>query len=127
MPLFASIAAVGAGLHVAGYWIEGEATISEASAVAATAIPVAAYILLVFANYAVLHRGGSSGNRLFHGLLLVGTMLVIAAAIGLAVAGVSLGICLLVVMLGPFVTVVGFELIGYRHLAADRRALLGAE
>jgi len=27
----------------------------------------------------------------------------------------------------PFVTVVGFEPIGHRHLAADRRALLGAE
>jgi hypothetical protein len=42
---------------------------------------------------------------------------VLAAAVLLANAGVSMAACLLVVMLAPMVTVVGYELLGHRHAA----------
>jgi hypothetical protein len=37
----------------------------------------------------------------------------------LAAVGVPLGWCLLVVTLSPFVIVVGYETMGYRHVSAD--------
>jgi hypothetical protein len=42
---------------------------------------------------------------------------VLVAAPLLAAAGVSMSVCLLVVMLAPVVTVVGYEVHGYRHVA----------
>jgi hypothetical protein len=42
---------------------------------------------------------------------------VLALAVTLAIAGVTLGMCLIVVMLAPAVVVVGFETIGHRHEA----------
>lgn len=124
LPLFASIAAVGAGLHVAGYWLVGEAHLAEAGVVAAVAIPVAVFVALVMVIYRALSRGGAGGHGVFHTLLVVLTFGVIAGGVALGAAGVPLGVCLLVVMLGPFVTVVGFELFGHRLLDADRRVLV---
>ena len=119
MLLFAAIAAVGAGLHVAGYVVEHEGGVPEADfvhlgtlgAVLAVGVPVAAFVLLVFALYAYLLR---SAER-FHLLLLVLTAVAIAAAVWLAAAGASLSICLVVLTLAPFVTVVGYEVHGHRH------------
>jgi hypothetical protein len=39
-------------------------------------------------------------------------------AVALAAQGLSLGWSLIVVMLAPVVTIVGFESIGHRHMAA---------
>ncbi len=50
--------------------------------------------------------------------LLVGTAAVLAAAVWMATAGVSVTWCLLIVTLAPAVTVVGYEALGYRCLAA---------
>ena len=36
----------------------------------------------------------------------------------LAAAGVDMTVCLLVLTLAPFVTVVGYETLGHRHIAA---------
>jgi len=43
---------------------------------------------------------------------------ILALAFALAVGGMPLGVCLLVVMLAPAVIVVGFETIGHRHQTA---------
>lgn len=51
----------------------------------------------------------------FHVLLAGLTAVVLVAAVGLAVAGLSMPVCLLVVTFAPVVTVVGFELLGHRH------------
>lgn len=126
LPLFAAIAAVGAGLHVAGYWVEGEAHIPEAQVVAAVAIPVAVYIAFVFAIYYALHRGAGRQHWAFHTAQLALSLLVAAAGVGLAMVGVDLGYCLLVVMLAPYVTVLGYEIWGHGHIAADQDHLLAA-
>jgi hypothetical protein len=54
----------------------------------------------------------------FHLALIVGTLVVLAAGVALAANGVSLGWSLIVVMLAPVVTIVGFEAVGHRHMAA---------
>lgn len=113
IPLLAAIAAIGAGVHVAAYVVEGEATIGVIGAVLATAIPVAVATLASFILYSYLVRGVDP----FHVGLLVGTIVVLGAAVLLAANGVSLGWSLVVVMLAPVVTIVGFETVGHRHMA----------
>jgi low temperature requirement protein LtrA len=114
IPLFAATAAVGAGIHVAAYVVEGEATIGVVGAVLATAIPVGIATLVYFALYSSLIRGFDP----FHVALFVGTLAVLAAAVVLAATGLSLGWSLIVVTLAPVVTIVGFEARGHRHMAA---------
>ena len=53
----------------------------------------------------------------FHLLLLALTAVVLAVAVWLAAAGISMANCLLVVTLAPMVTVVGYETLGHRHAA----------
>jgi hypothetical protein len=38
-------------------------------------------------------------------------------SVGLAALGVGVAICLVVLVLAPLVTVVGYETVGHRHLA----------
>ena len=47
----------------------------------------------------------------------------VAAALALSAAGVSLTITLLVLALAPWVTVVGYETVGHRHNAEVLAAL----
>jgi hypothetical protein len=53
----------------------------------------------------------------FHVLLLAVTGAILALAVVLAEADVGVTTCLLVVMLAPVVTVVGYETVGHRHMA----------
>ena len=114
IPLLAATAAVGAGLHVAAYAAGGEAKIGVVGAVLATAIPVAIASVFYFALYSVLVRGFDP----FHIFLVAATLGVLALAVAAAAHGVSLGWSLIIVMLAPVVTIVGFEAIGHRHMAA---------
>ena len=116
--LFAAIIATGAGLHVAALQLEaGHAAdaqahgVGELGAVLAVALPVGLYILSVFLLYAALVRRFDP----WHYLLIAGTAVVLIAAVLLAVAGVPMSVCLLVVMGAPLVTVVGYESVGHRH------------
>jgi len=111
--IFAPLAALGAGLHVAAYALEGEAEVSDTGVVLSVAIPVALFILAIFVLYALLTRTYDP----FHLLLLALTAAVIAASVLLAVAGASVALCLLVLTLAPVVTIVGYETIGHRHMA----------
>ena len=114
MLLYFSIAGVGAGLHAAAYQIEGESTLGVPGTIVATALPSAAFIVLVF----VLITGLTSHRSLerFH----LGEILVMFAVLVLGVAltalGAPLAVGLGVVMLAPWVMVVGYEWLGYRHL-----------
>jgi len=118
--LFASTAAIGAGIHVAAYVVEGEATIGVVGAVLATAIPVGIAGLVYFTLYSFLVRGFDP----FHLALAAGTLVVLAIAVAAAANGVSLGWSLIIVMLAPVVTIVGYESIGHRHMVATlERAL----
>jgi low temperature requirement protein LtrA len=113
LPLFASIAATGVGLHVAALFIEHEAHISELAVLLATAIPVTVYVLCLYGLYSMISREVDP----FHLWLLGGTAVVITAAIVAAAAGAPIAACLLVLALAPAVTVVGYEFVGYRHRA----------
>jgi hypothetical protein len=42
---------------------------------------------------------------------------ILVASVALAAAGVGMAVCLVVLMLAPIVTVVGAELVGHRHVA----------
>jgi low temperature requirement protein LtrA len=112
--IFAAIAATGAGLQVAASFIEDQARIGGVATVLSVTIPVGLFVLVVYALHTYLVGEGDP----FHLSLLVGTAVVLAAAVWMATAGVPMTWCLLVVTLAPAVTVVGYEAIGYRHLAA---------
>lgn len=111
--LFGAIAAAGAGLHVAAYFLEGLATLSTTATVLTVAVPVAVFVLALYAIGSACLRQRDP----FHLLLLAGT----AGALGLAVVcaemGVSMSWCLVVLTLAPAVTVLGYETVGHRHLA----------
>ena len=111
--LFAALAATGAGLHVSALFLEHEARISELAVVLTTAVPLAAYVICLYALYSVLAREIDP----FHLWLVGGTAVVIAAAIIMAAAGTPVAACLLVLTLAPAVTVVGYEFVGHRHRA----------
>jgi low temperature requirement protein LtrA len=111
--LFAAIAGTGAGLHVAAYYIEHVAHIGAVATVLTVAVPVAVYILMVYVLYSTLTR---STDR-FHLLLLAGTAVFVVVPVLMAAVGVSMAVCLVVLMLAPAVSVVGFETVGRRHTA----------
>ena len=113
MIVFGSIAAVGAGLHVAAYVIEGHSELGTVGAVLAVAIPVLVFGVAMFGLYGYLVGQFDP----FHIGLMAATIAVIVVAVVLAAAGASIGLCLIVVMLAPAVTVVGYETIGHRHEA----------
>lgn len=111
MVIFAAIAATGAGLRVTAAYIAGEASIGPLATALCVAVPVGAYIAAIYGLYAWLLREGDP----FHLGLLAGTAAVLAAGVALAATGVSLPVCLLVLTAAPLVTVVGYELVGWRH------------
>jgi low temperature requirement protein LtrA len=112
--IFASLAAMGAGLHVAALGLEGEASIGTTGTVLAVAIPVTLYATVFYGLYSVLFHAHDP----FHVWLITATASLLVLAVVLATVGASVAICLLVVMLAPAVTVVGYETLGHRHMAA---------
>jgi low temperature requirement protein LtrA len=111
IPVFMSIAATGAGLHVAAYVIQGEAHIGTPAALLTVTVPVFCFLTLLFLIYSFLVHAFDP----FHVLLFVGSVLALAASVAAALFGASLGACLLICMLGPIVVVVGYETVGHRH------------
>ncbi len=111
--VFASLAAIGAGLHVAAYYLEGKTTISDTATVLCTVIPFAIYVVTLYGLYASFTRHRDP----FHLSLLAATAAVLVLTVVLAAAGVSVAICLVVLMFAPIVTVVGYETVGHRHVA----------
>lgn len=118
--VFAAIAATGAGLHVAAYYIEHKAHIGAVSAVLTVVIPVAIFILMIYTLYTYLVRRGDR----FHLWLLAGTAVFLALPIIAAAAGVSMTICLVLLMFAPVITVIGYETVGHRHGNDALRQLL---
>lgn len=111
MVIFAAIVAMGSGLHAVQYFLEDHSALGETGTLLAVAIPVAAYIGMLFLMYAVSMRAADP----FHVLLLAGSAVVLSAAVFLSTMGVSLSVCLVLVALTPVVTIVGYETVGHRH------------
>ena len=108
-----SIVATGAGLHAAAYYIEHHSKLGSVETVTSVAVPVATYVASIYLLYMLMLRTVDA----FHMLLFALTGVVLAAAVEMAAAGISMANCLLVVTLAPMVTVVGYELLGHRHAA----------
>jgi len=111
--IFGSIAATGGGLHVAAYYIGHEAHIGATATVLTVAAPLAVYVLTLFALYSFLVRAVDS----FHLALLAGTAALLVLPVMLASIGAPMAVCLVVLMLAPLVPVIGYETLGYRHMA----------
>ncbi|WP_228373633.1 low temperature requirement protein A [Demequina soli] len=112
IPLYASIAAVGAGLHVSALYLEDHSELSELGTLLAVAVPLTVYIALAFVGYSLLVRAFDA----FH-LVLAGAYVVLAAlGVGLAAAGAPLPVALLALSLAPWTWAVGYETLGRRHM-----------
>jgi low temperature requirement protein LtrA len=109
--LFGALVAVGAGLHAAAYYLERHSVLGISGTVLTVAVPVALYVVSIYA----LHYHLSRVFDPFHLLLLGGTAVVVAAAVTMAAVGAPMVWCLAVLTLAPWVTVVGYETVGYRH------------
>lgn len=108
-----AIVATGAGLHVAAYFIEHQPKISPLATVLSVALPVGAFVGLIYALYYYLVRDFNP----FQLWLLIGTAAVVAVTVSAALSGVDMAMCLVILMLAPAVTVVGYEVRGYRSFA----------
>jgi low temperature requirement protein LtrA len=113
LALFGALAAMGAGLHVAAYALEDEADIGTVAVVLSVALPFALYVGVFYALYSLLLRTFDP----FHVGLCASTAATLAVAVVLAVAGVDMVVCLLVVAVAPIITIVGYETLGHRHTA----------
>ena len=120
MLVFGAIAAIGAGLHVAGYYLAHETHLGTVGAVLAVVIPVAVFALTFYAGYSMLTRTFHA----FHVALLAISAVFLIAPVLMAAGDVDLTWCLVVLSLTPWVTVVGYELFGYRH---NEEVLAGLE
>jgi low temperature requirement protein LtrA len=120
--VFGSIVATGAGLHAAANYIEHRSQLGSVATVVAVAAPVGVYVCAVFGTYLLLVRTWDA----FYAVDVVMCLLVLGAAIGLAAAGISTAVCLLVVTAAPAAVVVSFELFGHRHLAEVMAGSLGS-
>ena len=120
--VFGSIVATGAGLHAAASAIEHRSELGSAATVVAVALPVGVYVAAVFGTYLVLVRTWDG----FYALDVLVCLLALGAAVGLAAAGISTAVCLLVVMAAPAAVVASFEVFGHRHLADVLARSLGS-
>lgn len=109
--ILGALAGTGAGLHVADYVLARQAHIGTPVALAAVAVPVFAFFFGVYGFYT--HVVPEADIR--HILLMLATLALLAAAVGLAFVGASPGTCLAVLMLATLPTVLGYETFGYAH------------
>ena len=111
IPLFGATVGVGAGLHVAAYYIEHETHLSAVATLATVAVPLVVYFVTLFLLYMQISRTFDP----LHVVLFSLTVLVLVGSMLLAAAGVDLFWCLLVLAASPWVIVVGYETVGHRH------------
>lgn len=112
--LFGSLAATGAGLHVAAYVIEGVAHIDDTLALLTVVLPVGVFSAALFTLYTLLLREFDP----FHILLFIGSIVPLVVAVWLVAAGASIGTGIVVAALSPIVVVIGYETVGHMHQAA---------
>jgi low temperature requirement protein LtrA len=113
MVIVTSIVATGGGLRVAALGIEGSARIGSVAAVLSVAIPLAAFLVSMFTLYFYLVRRFGR----FDVSLALATAAVMSVAVVSAWSGMSTPWCLVLLMLAPIVSVVGYEALGYRRQA----------
>lgn len=110
--VFMAIAAVGAGLHVAALYIEHHADIGAEVAVAAVAVPLAVYLLMITLTYSYLVE-----FDVLHAALTLAGLVVLGVAVGAAAAGLSVVWALVIAAIAPVGIVAADEVVGTRHRA----------
>jgi low temperature requirement protein LtrA len=125
--VFGSIVATGAGLHAAADFIEHRSAMDSVATVVAVATPVGVYIGAVYGTYLLLTRAWDG----FYAVVVLITLSLLGAAVGLASAGVSTPLCLLVVTAAPAAVVAGYEWQGHQRtagaLAGSAGSAMGTE
>jgi len=121
MIVFGSLAATGAGLHVAANAIVGEAHIDDVAAVLTVVVPVAIFLTALFTLYTFLMGRFDT----FHIGLFLGSIAVLALAVVAVSVGASLPVGIVITALAPIVVVVGYETVGHRHQKAALDEILG--
>ncbi|MBU8868229.1 low temperature requirement protein A [Paenarthrobacter aromaticivorans] len=121
MIIFAAIAATGAGLHVAAYFIDHEAHISAAATIAWIAVPVAIFKVSLTLLYTAML--GPDKHVLWSTGMVAA---VLAGSVALAAAGVSVPLCMLVMVLALGVSIALDERSGHKGRAAALRRLEAA-
>lgn len=121
LPLFAAIAATGAGLHVAAYFIDHEAHIPAAGAVASIAIPVILFKVSLSTLYSIML--GWDRELLWSSTLVV---IGLAGSIAMAAAGASVPVCMLEMMVVLGLSIIFDERRGHKGRAAALRRLEAA-
>ncbi|WP_404432091.1 low temperature requirement protein A [Microbacterium lacus] len=111
MLLLASIAGVGAGLHVAAYVISDEAHVDATFALLCVAVPVLVFEFSLLALYTLLVREFDP----FHFWLFLGSVGVLGVSVIAVLSGATIGVALVILACSPIVIVVGYELVGHRH------------
>ena len=109
--IFASLAAIGAGLHVAAYFLEHETTLDDGDR-AEHRDPGRGLRRRAVRDLRRVH----AARRPVPPALLAGTAVVLVLSVVLAAPGSACGACLVVLMLAPVVTVLGYETLGHRHI-----------
>jgi len=121
LAVFGSVAAIGAGLRVAAYVVNGDSTLGVSGAVVSIAIPVMVFMTALFLLYTYL----LPGRDLFNMGLFAGTVAALGVAVLVSAAGAPLGASLVLLTLSPFVVVLGYEFRGHRHTATALTRALG--
>ncbi|SUE30024.1 transmembrane protein [Nocardia farcinica] len=111
MGLFGSIVAIGAGLHVAAYFLDHHSKLSLTATVVTVVVPVALFIAFFYGGYFLLTRAVGALHVVQIGI----TAVTLVVPVLMAQGDVDLPWCLLVLSLAPWVSVVGYETVGYRR------------
>lgn len=114
-----AIVATGAGLDVAAYYIADKAKLDAMGTALTIAIPLGIFMISIFALYAYLVRRLAPTDM----LMLIGSLAVLAIGV-LCTTTLPFAWCALIMMLAPFVTVIGFESFGHRHQQAALDAMV---
>jgi low temperature requirement protein LtrA len=117
--IYTGIVATGAGLHVAALTIEDEGTIGVFGASLAVIIPVAAFLITLMISYTFMQR---AFDRL-HAWLFIITTGVLILATALAAGGALFAVTLPLATLAPAISVIGYEITGWRHQQEALRRL----
>ncbi len=111
MGILGAAVAVGAGLHVAAYFLEHHSELGPVGTTLTVSVPLGVFVLGLYAMYTALTRTLDP----FHLVLIAISAVLLVAAPLLASAGMPLVWCLIVLALVPWVTVIGYETRGHLH------------
>ncbi len=107
--IFSSIVAMGAGLQVAGKYLEGKSKLTLEATLAVTALSLGVYVSSVF----IVNHLSSLDSKWFYFGLWGGAIVMLAVSLVMGELNFSLPACLGVLATAPFIAIIGYETTGY--------------